>query len=235
MRYAVLAWLLAGLTAVLGVQAPATAGLTARPATTQPGRDPGCCPTTRPSHVSISIQPLGDSITRGDGSTTGLGYRGPLDTLLPAGHRFTGAAGTDPWRHDGYSGAPIADLMTVPTRQGVTVLLHAGTNDAGRYFNHSSAQMLEDMGALLDRLVAGGARFVLVAQIVPTPVNTDLQRAQVVQFNAGLPGLAATRPRVRVVDMSAGITLVDGIHPDDGGYAEMARRWYAALRAAGAM
>lgn len=226
---------------------PSPTGPTSPPATwpTSPGP---CCsvPEPRPNPRVLVVMPMGDSITEGVGSTASGGYRGPLATLLPPATRYVGHL-TDPAgrRHEGHSGWTIDQLavdarawarMTVSRSGPGVVLLDAGTNDVGNGNNHTGAQMLASMDHLLDELLAGGAGHIVVAQLTITTYNNAAQQAEQRAYNAGLPALAAAKSgKVSVVDMAAAplITLADGVHPDDAGYAEMARRWHAALRALG--
>lgn len=186
--------------------------------------------------------PLGDSITEGDGSSHGTGYRAMLrDALAAAGHEveFVGSMADDAGpRHEGHSGAEIDDIAAhvvewVARWRPDVVLLHLGTNDLDRAVAVDGAPAR--LGALIDavlRTVPGVTVF--VASLVL--VETDAVRGRVDAFNAAIPNLVAERARaghdVRHVDLSGLLTvddLKDDLHPNDRGYAKMADAWFSAL------
>ena len=212
---------------------------------TPPSRMTQCCtpPGVSPQNV---IMPLGDSITVGYCSTSGDGYRGPLDGLLST-HVWAGSQQSDIGHHEGHGGwaiDPLADnvqgwiAQVTPAPQ--VVLVDAGTNDDEQ--NRSGAQMLASMSRLLDNTLAVDPNVkVVVAQITITTYNTADQQVQEQIYDDGLPALAVAKgPRVRVVDMR-GVELSpvpcaggpEGVHPDDAGYSTMATRWHDTLVTAG--
>lgn len=201
--------------------------------TAHPGADPTCCTNPRAA-ATLAIMPLGDSITLGVGSASGLGYRGPLDGMLVA-HRWVGSQGAAPWLHEGHSGwridqvVPYARTWAAQAQPGV-VLIDLGTNDAGRDHDEPAAQMLAEMRQLIAELRAALPTVSLVlAQPTLTPLNTAAQQAALRDFGDALPGLAAEVGRAKVVDMRGVHIGPDQVHPDDAGYQEMARRWATVL------
>jgi lysophospholipase L1-like esterase len=213
-----------------------------------PGSPPRLVPS--PTGDAGVAMPLGDSITAGTGSSDGSGYRQVLQTCLAgAGHPtvLVGSqhSGTmlDNY-HEGHSGWTIAQLqaqaagwLAAPPPTGHTpgwVLLDAGTNDA--LGGASSTQMLTAMGQLLDTVLAATSTTrVLVAQITPSTGGSATAQQAELDFDTGLPALAAARsPRVRVVDQTVTHLSPDGIHPDDTGYAAMGARWCVAMTTWGA-
>lgn len=213
-----LRWLVAAVAAVVTLAVPAAP-------------TPGPTRPRPPNPLAFSIMPVGDSITIGAAGTTGTGYRGYLAGLVPLA-TWVGSQGAAPLRHEGHSGWTCDQLADqarawAARHRPRMVLLDCGTNDDG--LGRSAEQMLASAARLLDELAAGGARTVLVAQITITPYNTPAQQQAEIDFNAGLPALAAARTGVRVVDMTGVHLSPDRVHPDDEGYAEMARRWAAAL------
>lgn len=184
-------------------------------------------PVPLPLYRAGDIMPMGDSITLGAQSTDGTGYRGPLDRSILVPHRLVGTSYRSGWSI--FQLTPYARAWTAQYRPAY-VLLDAGTNDAGKYQNRTTDQMVADMRALLGEILAGGAGVVVVAQPTITPYNTAAQQATLNNFDNRLPALAAEfGGRVKVVDMRGVEIGADRIHPDDAGYREMARRWLVAV------
>lgn len=195
---------------------------------------------------TVTIMPMGDSITFGTGSTCGDGYRWNLgDRMVLVGQlnvNYVGPslAGCSP--NPRYAGGPGYTITSTRTQIAAwfaagapdIVLLDVGVNDARN--GRTAAQMLADMGALLDAMLAYPNTRVVVAKLtVPNgAVSANLRAAGVPaqQFNAGLPAVADARaPRVIVADMSIISTssLGDGLHPNDLGYRQMSWIWYVTL------
>jgi lysophospholipase L1-like esterase len=214
----------------------------------EPAYDP--CPASLPCWV----MPLGDSITAGIGSSTGLGYRPPLRQLVAKDALwmdFVGTQSAPDGHHEGHPGWAMPELRASideflsksvdgpgkPARPHV-VLLMIGTNDT---INRDPAG-LPRAPSRLDDLVyrittdAPGT-LVVVAQIVPTR-TAAVDSGKVVPFNAEVPALverrAAIGEHVVYVDMHAALDVAtdfnDDVHPNDSGYRKMAAVWYAALR-----
>jgi lysophospholipase L1-like esterase len=202
--------------------------------------------------VRTAILPLGDSITDGVKSGTGNGYRGYLANRFTAGGSPMGTgwlyeggleSGSLFWSHEGHSGNTIDQIAAfVPSglakapngAQNVDlVLLDAGTNDDGQ--NRTATQMIADTSTLLDKVLGFSPSIrVVLAQITVTTRNTATQQQTERDFDDQLPALAEAKgARVAVVDMRGVHLSVDGIHPDDAGYQDMANRWYATLASAG--
>ena len=235
---ALAAALLAAVALVAGPPAPAAT----------PAKHTGntCCsptPHLTPTAHTLRILALGDSITLGNGSSTGAGYRSPLRALLGDHAIHIGPDGTRPLRHAGRSGwcihqwTPLARDLAAAYAPNV-VLVHLGTNDAGRDHNEPAHQMLNETRQLIDALRAGrpNVPIVLAAPTITT-INTPAQQQALNTFDDQLAALAATYSRVWTVDMRSTpanpLPLGDGVHPDNAGYAAMAQRWYEALRKAG--
>ena len=189
--------------------------------------------------------PLGDSITFGDGSSHGGGYRKELwYALNGAGldFEFVGSerdgALPDPV-HEGHSGWEINDLTErvagwLTRWQPTVVLLHIGTNDLDRDVEVVGAPAR--LGALLDTILRTRPGVILyVASIAP--VGSALVQRRIDAYNAEIPRLVAERVRaghrVHQVDIAGLLTaeadLADELHPNDRGYAKMAEVWFNAL------
>jgi lysophospholipase L1-like esterase len=220
------------------------------------------CP---PAGTPCAIMPLGDSITDGVGSSgAGGGYRVRLFHLANQNGRAITFVGSEtngpstvdgkpfPRRHEGHSGFTIDDNSQ---RSGISPLVAAamtqykphiitlmiGTNDVGLSLDLSNAPTR--LGNLIDSILAADpAVLLVVAQIVPA--KDASMNARVRAYNAGIPGLVATRAaagkHVVSIDMYGAFTsnshymndyMDDDLHPNDAGYVVMADTWYAAIGA----
>lgn len=189
----------------------------------------------------LRILPLGDSLTWGKGSSDASGYRAVLCRALAAAGLavdFVGSQrnGRGPdTEHEGHPGWRIDQVdaraeQWVPAADPDVVLLDLGTNDfVQRYDTRHAAARLS---ALVDWIhaLAPDAHIVLARLLV---IDGDRRAAGVRQLNAAIPGIAAVRRGfVTVADMSRipVANTVDGVHPGDIGYRQMAYQWYQALR-----
>jgi lysophospholipase L1-like esterase len=195
---------------------------------------------------ALTIHPRGDSITAGQGSTDGLGYRSTLRlalvTSLPeVTATFVGPYGSAPNQHGGNPGRTIAEIETdyetwiaTPATPPDLVILMAGTNDcdtAGPAYNGATAQAA--FGALLDAIIASNADAQVVVLSPPTvnPANTapadETLRANLADY-APRCVLEARKRSFLTVDLHAeSLTWVagdfdDDVHLSDSGYAKMA-------------
>lgn len=213
----------------------------------QPQEAKASQPISRASQPPIRIMPLGDSITYGEGSSNGGGYRWPLWKALNAqGARvtFVGSMRTGPLlgfvrNNQGMPGWTIRQLSAhvvdwLKTYQPQIILLQIGTNDFVKHDDPAHAP--QRLRGLLDQItVTAPAASVIVAQI--TPLNRGAQlSAEVLTYNAAIPAIvaeeAALGRHVQMVDMYHAVSpslLVDGIHPDDQAYLRMAQVWEQAL------
>jgi lysophospholipase L1-like esterase len=203
-------------------------------------------PLDRANSTGIKIMPLGDSITYGEGSSTGGGYRFQLWNDLRArgfpidfvGSLQTGPASFDR-EHEGHPGWKINQIAAqvvnwLMTYRPHIILLHIGTNDFVK--NDDPTQAPARLSQLLNLITTTlpGAT-VIVAQILPLPRSARLN-AEVVAYNATIPRImqanVAQGKHVQYVDMYHAVPpsmLPDQIHPDDAGYALMAKVWLYAL------
>lgn len=206
----------------------------------------------------VTIMPIGDSLT-----DTTPGYRGPLlEKLRAAGFdvKFVGPKKADPNKpgstdhagHGGFTigpGASKADEWTGGkgniyvnvdkwlTLQPNIVLLLIGTND---YFNIGKLQPgysadkegAARLGALLDKIHEVSPKsLVLVSSILPVGWNKEFAKP----INEAIPGLVATRPWTKFVDLAKvtaftkGDWSPDNLHPSEQGYEKIAAGWFDAL------
>ena len=195
----------------------------------------------------LRILPLGDSITYGEGSSDGNGYRLALYDLLHLDNdldyigRVKSGTMVDN-DHEGYRGFPIVAIADTVTseypEQPNLVLLMAGTNDVIQRHNLSTSSDAFDK--LINKVVnAYPDAVVLVAEI--TPLLEPKREARRLEYNSAIPGIikkyADDGRHIAVVEMGRVtpdcINATDGIHPNDEGYRLIAYAWYDATVAAG--
>ncbi|PGH00630.1 hypothetical protein AJ79_08146 [Helicocarpus griseus UAMH5409] len=208
--------------------------------------------TTKPiaNGTPLRILPLGDSITYGQGSTDGTGYRLPLFTLLNPtnpleyiGRERHGNMPNGNNHHEGHKGFPIGPIGNTAKpnfdQHPNIVLLMAGTNDIVFQINLADAPNV--LGRVIDEIVAGCAdAVVLVATL--TPLLDEKREGRRRVFNQALEGVVGARREKKVllvdmgrVDTVGGINGTDGIHPTDLGYRLMAEAWFEGIVRAGEM
>lgn len=182
----------------------------------------------------------GDSITYGSPFP---GYRGPLLSslrALGATVGMLGAFGAPPAddAHTAVPGANVAAIVdfvldSVRKERPRVLLLHAGTNDLGELGGLPEAA--EAVGRLLDRAAeAVQGLVVVVAEVGPVAFREDAVRA----YNERLRRVVMERRDKGARVMSAwvgekieGEDTADLVHPNEKGYAKMAKVWVKALEA----
>ncbi|GAA1987853.1 SGNH/GDSL hydrolase family protein [Kitasatospora viridis] len=200
----------------------------------------------------VRVMPLGDSITYGTGSCDGDGYRGPLLGLVAAQSRYAvdlvgsqqGGTMADPDNegHPGYTISQIASGVDgwLAAAHPDVVLLHIGINDLLGGTDGATAADLARR--LLDRIYADRPGVTVIMQgLIPTTPGWNPKPDQPpIQAIAGYNGrLRQLQPaeqqqgrRFSYVDapsLDPGTQLPDGVHPDDAGYALLARNFFAPL------
>lgn len=159
---------------------------------------------------------------------------------------------TFPRNHEGYSGATIATGMNqlanrvdaaLAANPPDIVLLHIGTNNI---YQGMPANLPDQLGALLDQITSGAPdALVVVAQITPVAesgAQLTFPNNGVDEYNAAIVGVVQERvdagQHLQLVDMNSALEaaspnfvtlLAEGLHPNDNGYAVMARTWYDAI------
>lgn len=183
----------------------------------------------------VRILALGDSLT--DGWIVPGGYRWPLEerlSLAGYSHEWVGLhSDARGLRHDGRPGATIDDVrlwgpsIANQTRADVVLLL-VGSNDAIARRQGASARLAQ----LLDdfRTYAPGT---LVLVGTPPPLADPAWDAGLAPVRRNLRcQVVKRRGWVGYVDVGGALTardLSDGVHPDVGGHAKIAKRWAEAL------
>jgi lysophospholipase L1-like esterase len=208
-------------------------------------------PQTKPLQLPVTLSiglnrpntylAFGDSITRGEGSSDGNGYRLLLQGMLTS--YFDGAEVLSDTR-DGSFSAEGAGRITksIERAQNAYTLIHYGTND----WNLAECQVLPladncyTLSWLTDIVEGAKSRnsLPILATIIPTnPAVEPVERNEWVdQVNAGLKTMAG-REGVVVADLNAGFKaagdlstlFVDDVHPNDAGYKIMAQGFFKAI------
>ncbi|KAL4894245.1 SGNH hydrolase-type esterase domain-containing protein [Aspergillus ambiguus] len=192
---------------------------------------------------SLRIMPLGASITEGYGSTDGNGYREYLWRQLRykgwevdmVGNKQNGNMEDND--HEGHYGFRIDQISAVANKsfhyQPNLILINVGTNDALQDYNINTAGKRVD--SLIEKLFGAiPGTTIILSTLLP---NTH-QQTRVDVINKQYRKLAVQRRKdgdnVVLAEMSHFIKpdqLVDGIHPTDVGYKEMAAVWWASIEA----
>lgn len=211
--------------------------------------DPELRPATQ--NQTISIMPLGDSITGSPGcwrsllwsqlrkhQYTDVDFTGSMKSV-PCGREFDGD-------HEGYRGLKVTDaagnakfVPTFKANRPDVVLMHFGTNDIWR-LRPGPGPILDAYTTILKQLRAANPRVTLmVAQLIPmSPKSCRDCIDDVAALNAAIPQWVerhATRESpVIAVDQWAGFDVRadtgDGVHPNGSGTAKIAATWFKALR-----
>ncbi len=200
-----------------------------------------------PAYGEIKIMPLGDSITKGSGSSDSTGYRRALYlSLIGAGYdvnfvgSLNGGIPTDfDQDHEGHSGWHADEIRDnvytwLGTNPADIVLLHIGTNDIS-----GGDEDVNEVEAILDNIdqyeADNGTHIaVFLARII---LRGDTKNAQTIAFNDAVDAMVAARvvagDAIVIVDMETALTypddLADSVHPNDTGYSKMANAWLVAV------
>lgn len=196
---------------------------------------------TAQSLPNLRIMPLGDSITKGSGSSHGAGYRRPLREKLTGRGANVDMIGTlhngnmvdnD---HQGHSGEFLMEIKeywkrSIDARPNV-VCIHAGTN------NMDKGRDLDIAPDLMEEIVDGIFSRAPDVTILLAPViwaNSDAMNRNTDAFNAKLKTMISAKQgagkHILPVPVSIGINDLDDMkHPNDQGYNKMATAWYEAI------
>ncbi len=198
--------------------------------------------------AQVRLMPLGNSITDGDGSTNGGGYRYFLyNKLQDANLAFdftgslTGGSGFPDNDHEGHGGFR-ADQLAVQTyltnNPPEVVFLEIGTNDVSG--DESAAQIRNDIEAVVDQIHSFDANIeIYLGTLIPRK-DDNTKQAVTDDLNALLPGLVSAKStagyKIYLVDHAKRFNddpnwqtnlMSDDLHPNDAGYDLMAQEWFA--------
>lgn len=197
--------------------------------------------------VDLRILPLGDSITFGEGSSDGNGYRLALSKrLTKRGNNvnFIGSvqsgtmANNDNEGHGGYQIIAVAltGKPDYPLRPNV-VLFMAGTNDI--VFDTELEYAPNRLGDIVQQIATECPDAAILVGTL-TPMHNPPWNNKAITFNFAILDIIADLSQkgihTAVVNMSeTSIDLIhstDGIHPTDEGYEKIAAAWYDGILAA---
>lgn len=192
--------------------------------------------------------PLGASITFGIESSDGNGYRRVLRKALWEGGNVVNMVGSQKGgtmkdnENEGYPGLRIGQvkdnaLKALKETKPNVVLINLGTNDASQNFKVSTAQdrMGELIGLIYNR--TDNTATVILSTLLPnkdtaTQRNVDAINGMYVKL---VTKFKAEKKRIVLAEMRGadGPSLLtdfaDNTHPNDKGYAKMAKIWLKAL------
>jgi hypothetical protein len=148
------------------------------------------------------------------GNLTGYVSSAPVSDSSDGGHWLDGGSGTD-------RAAIFPDL----------ILLHIGTNDASQ--GRTAAQMQSLLQSLLTTIRTNRPNAqVIVTSLILRTDDPDLEATQRT-YNSGIPAIVGAQGgNFHFLDMHAVLNagdLIDGVHPNQGGYDKMANAWVGAL------
>ncbi|KAL9585488.1 MAG: hypothetical protein Q9212_001494 [Teloschistes hypoglaucus] len=190
--------------------------------------------------IELRILPLGASITAGEGSTTGNGFRQFLqEDLQGTKMQYVGSLRSGDFAdnyHEGHSGFTIQETQdtarySIPFKPNL-ILIHVGTNDVQQNLDgKNSFQHLDDLMVFLLHELPDAV--LLVAKIIGS--GEPKTNAQIAAFNLAISVWAKVQNdhlHVQIVDMTSigADQLVDGIHPNDDAYKFMASQWHDAIK-----
>ncbi|WP_442508484.1 GDSL-type esterase/lipase family protein [Novipirellula sp. SH528] len=195
---------------------------------------------------TVTLLPLGDSITAGGGGGGG-NYRHELDKRLKdAGRSFafvgpkTDGKGLSHAGYSGWNSSKIRDAIgnIYPQYPADIVLLHMGHN---HFSEHDPVPLIvQNTNAILDTIFSQNKHAtVLVARVIPA--GKLPKYSYIPELNRQLERLCKERQsdspeRVVLVDQASGFdwttdTVADKVHPNADGAAKMAEVWAAMILA----
>lgn len=201
------------------------------------------------AHAAISTSPakiltVGDSITRGDLSADGTGYRGHLADLLDRRH-IEAVMSINPPPPGGQVATLANTAPQVPpllaAHQPDIVLLAIGTNDTGNTSGWQAAHL-----ALVDTILASSPTVkVACAKLASCAVWSTVVPAGLATINTAVAANVTARQgtgRVVLADLNRPVPspnpirdpwmwTFDGVHPTDAGYLHIAHCWLDAVEA----
>lgn len=197
--------------------------------------------------VNLRILPLGDSITWGQYSSDGNGYRLALYDLLAQGNRVTfigreksgTMANNENEGHPGFPIGPVGNTgrLDYSLRPNI-ILLMAGTNDVVFDISLDTAPLT--IAKVIDEITDSCPDAALLVAQIPVLLDPAREQKRVV-LNIAIKDVVETRfnasKHVAFASMdkftAQHLNVTDGIHPTDEGYIDIAAAWYDAIVAAG--
>jgi len=201
------------------------------------------------SGLNLRIACLGDSITFGQGSADGNGYRADLLQLLSGsnvlfiGSQRNGEMSNN--QNEGWSGYNIAGVtLKAPNiYQGKpnVVLLHLGTNDM-HIAGQDVAGAPQRLSALIDQIFNNCPDVTIIVASIIMSQSNDAAYTKIPTYNEAISALIATKiaagAKLVHIDMQNILTssdYVDSLHPNSKGYAKMANAWLSGIQAAASL
>lgn len=199
--------------------------------------------------VALRLMPLGASITYGEHSSTGNGYRKDLRDLLVSEEYEVDMVGSrkhgdfDDNEVEGWSGYRIEQVegkakLSVPSRLPNIFTVNAGTNDCSQNYKISEAG--KRTSDLLEYLWSASPNSTVILSTLLLNLNTDTE-TRVLDVNKQIKATAqqkqSEKKRVVLVDMHASDgphkdDMADDTHPNDVGYNKMAKVWLKGIQEA---
>ncbi|MDH4317427.1 MAG: SGNH/GDSL hydrolase family protein [Desulfobulbaceae bacterium] len=176
------------------------------------------------------VDAFGDSITEGDGSSTG-GYPPKLASLLNSNNRNSSVL------NYGVSGEPTSrgvgriDSVLASSKPHLMLILE-GTND--RAFGISVETTKFNLGEMIKKCRAKSTT-PLISTLLPDTSEHGWKKEIPTTYNPAIRSLAQEKG-VSLVDQYDALSpnwssqTVDGKHPDDNGYQLMAETWFNTLK-----
>lgn len=204
---------------------------------------------------ATTIMPLGDSITRGFGSVDSGGYRKFLYSYLRNSGwdvDFVGSLSNGAFpepQHEGHDGSYIRQLhfnwalSAQQTYDPQITLLMIGTNDCWTGTGLNSPELApSNLTNLISGIFSVNPDTQLYVASIPRIWNGQLgqEYATVPIYNAAIPGIVSSFANqgraIHFVDVYPWVSvpqLIDGVHPDDSGYAAIASAFYFSMTGSG--
>ncbi|KAK3216783.1 hypothetical protein GRF29_1g930039 [Pseudopithomyces chartarum] len=203
------------------------------------------------SNFPLRILPLGASITWGQKSSDGNGYRGHLRDMLQKRSTVVDMVGTmksgnmPDNDNEGHPGVRL-DQVAVWAKQDIKflpslILINVGTNDV---LFESPQFPLSEIGERMDNLVTYLFNSIpdvtiVVSKLLPSSNKDADDRIRNIvnpQYEDVVINHQKDKQRIVLADLYSALTvedLVDGIHPTDEGYKKLADVWLSAIYEAG--
>jgi len=199
------------------------------------------------NHSGVRMMPLGNSITKGVGSSHGGGYRLHLYSLLTnygtvfdfvgGENQGSGLPDTD---HEGHGGWRVDQILGdihdfLDQSPADVIFLHIGTNDVS--INESAEEIYNEIIALINAIYDFYPDTKLyISTLIP---RQDSKQSVNDTFNTFIPAItnliSNANYEIYLVDNAARFTqnnnwqsqwMDDDLHPNDDGYEVMAEEWF---------